>query len=391
MKKTKLYATLFGVMAFSLGLSSCSDDGNNNSTPDPTPGEVAALSTDEITYSRLVSEDLYLSALRLVANWGGQTTEEQDQYLEDEDFTPEEDYGEAFITAGQSGNTKYKTVVSATKTIIAGCRDIIDEVAHSKIGAPYDGSDINYIESPHSYNSIQDFYDNIAGCLYAINGASGAVKPTEALDNSLMKYALAKYPAEAGEVKTAFTNALAKIRAMKAPFVKYYSDKSAGEAIAALETLDGKLSKLSDKFSDEDDEAALAQINKTYVENVVRPTYENLMTRTSKLQSLLSDLTTQQQLDEACSTWKEARQYWEWSEAFLFGPAHNFGIDPHIDTWPFDVKAFNKYLANNSPLTDDANLSIVSDAIRNGQNLTGFHALEYLIFRNGENRTLTSK
>lgn len=390
MKNSKLFAIIFGVISFSFSFVSCSDsDGNGNGDDDKK--DVAALTTDEVLYSKWVADDLYLSALRLVANWGGATTAEQNAYLDEEDFAPDEDYGEVFINAGQTGNTRYKTVVNATKAIIAGCRDIIDEVAHSKIGAPYDGSDVNYIESPHSYNSIQDFYDNISGCLYALNGASGVVKPTEALDNSLMKYALAKYPTEAGEVKVAFSNALNKIKAMKAPFVKYYSDASAAAAIAALETLDAKLAKLSDKFSDDEDDAMLALINKTYVENVVRPTYEKLMDKTSKLQSVLSNMTTQQQLDEACSLWKEARQYWEWSEAFLFGPAHNLSIDPHIDTWPFDVTAFNKYMKNNSPLTDKANETIVKDAIRNGQNLTGFHALEYLVFRNGKNRSITSK
>ena len=256
-------------------------------------------------------------------------------------------------------------------------------MAHSKIGAPYDGSDVNYIESPHSYNSIQDFYDNTLGCLYALNGAVGAETPSE---NSLMKYALEKYPTEATSVNNAISNALAKIKQMKSPFVLYYADRSAGEAIAALEKLDEVLANLSNRFGDHDDEATLRLINKNYVENVVRPTYETLAVKSKKLFETFENLSSQEDLDLACNTWKEARQYWEWSEAFLFGPAHNFSIDPHIDTWPFDVSAFNRYIKNNSPLTDTTNKAIVTDAIRNGQNLTGFHAIEYLIFRNGQNR-----
>ena len=27
--------------------------------------------------------------------------------------------------------------------------------------------------------------------------------------------------------------------------------------------------------------------------------------------------------------WRSARQDWEWSEAFLFGPAGDYGLDPH--------------------------------------------------------------
>lgn len=386
MKKTSFLALLLGAMTFSLSTVSCSDsDGNGGgSTDDNSP-----LTQDEITYSKWVGEDLYRSSLRLVANWGGATTEEQNEYLEEEDYAPEEDYGEAFMSAGESGNTKYKTVVSATTAIIAGCNDIIDEVAHSKIGAPYDGSDVNYIESPHSHNSIQDFYDNIKGCLFAVNGANGAETEQE---NSLMKYSLEKYPTEANAVKEAFATALAKIKLMKDPFVQFYSDKSAGNAIAALEVLDSKLKALSAKISaGTNDENELKVINKTYVEKVVRPTYEKLMAKSQDLQGILDNLSTQEQLNNACAVWKDARQYWEWSEAFLFGPAHNFGIDPHIDTWPFDVKAFNTYLKNNTPLSKSENERIVKDAIRNGTNLTGFHALEYLIFRNGSPRTFSSK
>lgn len=374
--------------ALPLTFTSCSSDDDNDPTTPPTPTEESVITADETLYSQWVADDLYLSAARLVANWGGQTTPEIDDLLEEEDYTPAEDYGEAFINAGKAGNSKYPTVLSATATIIAGCRDILDEVAHSKIGAPYDGSDVNYIESPHSYNSIQDFYDNTLGCLYALNGAMGATEPQA---NSLMRYALTTYPSEASAVQSAFSNALSKIKAMKAPFAKYYSDKSAGEAIAALEALDGALKRLSSKLTEADNEATLAAINKNYVENVVRPTYENLLKETTVLQQLLNSLDSQATLDKACQSWKEARKYWEWSEAFLFGPAHNYGIDPHIDTWPFDLAAFNRYIRNNAPLTNETNATIVKDAIRNGQNLTGFHALEYLIFRNGKNRTVNAK
>ena len=43
---------------------------------------------------------------------------------------------------------------------------------------------------------------------------------------------------------------------------------------------------------------------------------------------------TQQALDQACFDWKVARANWEQSEAFLFGAADVYSIDPHTDTWP---------------------------------------------------------
>ena len=43
---------------------------------------------------------------------------------------------------------------------------------------------------------------------------------------------------------------------------------------------------------------------------------------------------SQAALDQACSDWKVARANWEQSEAFLFGAADVYSIDPHTDTWP---------------------------------------------------------
>ena len=43
---------------------------------------------------------------------------------------------------------------------------------------------------------------------------------------------------------------------------------------------------------------------------------------------------SQAALDKACSDWKTARANWENSEAFLFGAADVYSIDPHTDTWP---------------------------------------------------------
>ena len=67
MKNSKLFAIIFGVISFSFSFVSCSDsDGNGNGDDDKK--DVAALTTDEVLYSKWVADDLYLSALRLVAN-----------------------------------------------------------------------------------------------------------------------------------------------------------------------------------------------------------------------------------------------------------------------------------------------------------------------------------
>ena len=61
---------------------------------------------------------------------------------------------------------------------------------------------------------------------------------------------------------------------------------------------------------------------------------------------------SQAALDKACADWKTARANWENSEAFLFGAADVYSIDPHTDTWPVaandlaDVLRDEKAMAN---------------------------------------------
>ena len=85
-------------------------------------------------------------------------------------------YGDNMLNAGKPGSSyssmtsameaiidgcKYSSMTSAMEAIIDGCKTIADEVGTMKIGKPYSGEDPNYIESPYSHKSIQDFYDNI--------------------------------------------------------------------------------------------------------------------------------------------------------------------------------------------------------------------------------------
>ena len=84
-----------------------------------------------------------------------------------------------------------------------------------------------------------------------------------------------------------------------------------------------------------------------YVNEVVYPTYDGLATYTERLYDQLNEVkekfkadpasVTQGEIDEICATFLEARSYWEETEAFLYGAATDFGIDPHIDTWPLDL------------------------------------------------------
>ena len=147
----------------------------------------------------------------------------------------------------------------------------------------------------------------------------------------------------------------------------------------------------------------MSQIAKQYVDNTVNLTYKNLAAETSELydklkaakEKFLKDpkSLTQAEVDEICKTFIKARSSYEQSEAFLFGAATDFGVDPHIDTWPLDVDGLAAALTNKyqlEKLGGDENDAIAYAAGKLGQELLGFHGIEFVIFRNGKNRTVAA-
>ena len=210
------------------------------------PRHFADMTANEIYFAKTAAQDLYLSSLKLVSAWGGEVSADEQALLDEVEFASSINYGENFKNAGNAGST-YSTVVLASKEIIAGANDIIGEVRDSKIGAPATGEDVNYIESPHAYNSIQDFYDNIMSVKHAIYGGC-TVDGTTPEAKSLIGVCLKnnKTKAAAQNVMTNLENALSKISNMKKPFVLYYTDQSAKDAMEALDGLEESLNALND-------------------------------------------------------------------------------------------------------------------------------------------------
>ena len=206
----------------------------------------ADLTSNEIYFAKAAAQDLYLSSLKLVSAWGGEVSADEQALLDEVEFASAINYGKNFKNAGNAGST-YSTVVLASKEIIAGANDIIGEVRDSKIGAPATGEDINYIESPHVRNSIQDFYDNIMSVKHAIYGGC-TVDGTTPNAMSLIGVCLtnSKTKTAAENVMTNLENALSKIAGMKKPFVLYYSDQTAKDAMEALDGLEESLNALND-------------------------------------------------------------------------------------------------------------------------------------------------
>lgn len=135
------------------------------------------------------------------------------------------------------------------------------------------------------------------------------------------------------------------------------------------------------------DEAQAAAVAEQFVDNTVAPTYSALAAKAELLADQLTTLKASPNNDgmqAACETFLAAREQWEKSEAFLFGAAGDFGIDPHIDSWPLDEDAFNTLM--NSPAMIAALDTEDGDAVagdRLGNALLGFHGIEYILFENG--------
>lgn len=260
---------------------------------DGAPRKIADMTADEVYFAKSAAKDLYLSALKLTAAWGGDITEDEQALLDEVEYEPYA-YGEDFMDAGNAGS-KYKTIGIATRQIIAGAQDIIGEVRDSKIGSPATGADVNYIESPYAYNSIQDFYDNIMSCKHALYGGWTVTgTPTaNSLIGVCLGYTELKPLAEAVEAKLDI--ALSKIQSMKKPFVLNYTDPSAREAMSALDDLDNALTALNDKLVEYDDNAALNAkfkvTNEEFVKNTVIPTYRALADDDLKLVNSLNKIT----------------------------------------------------------------------------------------------------
>ena len=92
---------------------------------------------------------------------------------------------------------------------------------------------------------------------------------------------------------------------------------------------------------------ALDPIVENYVNVVVLPTYKDLKEKNSTLYDAvvaLANNPSNSAFETACNAWITAREPWEESEAFLFGPVDELGLDPNMDSWPLDQNAIVQIL-----------------------------------------------
>jgi hypothetical protein len=214
------------------------------------PRNVNEITDDMMTYIVAVSRDLRNRCFQLEVSWNANAPQAHKDLMEELEFNTtvnggDNTYGNNMLQAGQAGST-FATFTNALEAIADGCLDIADEVGTSKIGKCHTGEDVTYVESPYSQKSITDFYDNITSIKNAYMGGMESQRD-EAL--SLHTYIKDNNKELDTKAMNAIENAMTKIQAMKAPFVQFYADASAGEAMEACQELSDVMAEVKAEFA----------------------------------------------------------------------------------------------------------------------------------------------
>lgn len=144
-------------------------------------------------------------------------------------------------------------------------------------------------------------------------------------------------------------------------------------------------------------QAEMWEVANQYVNTVVFPTYKNLASSADVLYQEAKSMQdkhnagtlTDADVEKTCEAFKASREYWEKSEAFLFGAASDFNIDPHMDSWPLDQRQMADFLSNADMVAGLYSNDPVAFVNRNNANFDtalGFHGLEFVLFRDGAPR-----
>ena len=282
--------------------------------------------------------------------------------------------------------------------ILDGCMDIANEVGNAKIGDPYDlyksgrtTEALYAVESWYSWHSIDDYSNNILSIRNAYYGTRNGRVAT----NSLATLLAANNSALDSQVREAIQAAYDAIQAIPAPFrnnIGAPEVQTAMQMCNELEDVLGNLKGYLQRTAAVNSDAVLQPILQTYVNAVVLPTYKDLVDANTALYRAAQSFAanpSDANFKVACEAWFDAREPWETSEAFLFGPVDALGLDPNMDSWPLDQDAIVNIL--NSGKFDNLTWSDgdSDDEIEAVQSVRGFHTMEFLIFKNGKARTLT--
>lgn len=182
-------------------------------------------------------------------------------------------------------------------------------------------------------------------------------------------------------------------------FTSCSSDDDVATTTLLTSEQQAELNKAESESSANANKTEMGKVVANYIDAVIKPTYLDLAQKSDVLYQACQNLyqkrkagtLTQNDIDAACEAFKSARRDWEQSESFLYGAASDNEIDPHVDSWPLDHDQLTRAL-------NDANViagingenptKYVYDNNGNFDSVLGFHGLEFVLFRNGKNRTV---
>ncbi len=388
-KNRFITVALSGLMlAGALTVSSCSDDKNE---PDQKPQEIVDSKNIDYNgsnanawhnYSMKVADLLARDASDLHSAW-----------------TESYEGGASYASAFRAGNGfGYTSHLNCIEEIIDGCADIANEVGEAKIGDPYDLYQNNKleealyaVESWYSWHSREDYTNNI----YSIRNSYFGSLDGSVSSNSMATLVNSLDPALDQATREAIDNAAKAIQAIPQPFRNNINSAEARKAMDACAELEQQLSRKLKPFFAELPASYDGQLEKivvNYVDEVVLPTYSQLKERANTLATAVKNLSnnrTDAAFETACQAWLSAREPWERSEAFLFGPVDALGLDPNMDSWPLDQDAIVNHLKSGNFSDLEWGDGDDDDKVEAAQNIRGFHTLEFLLFKDGKPRKVS--
>lgn len=414
MKKNLLLSGLFAV-ALACGFTSCGDDDDDPTpTPDPDPTPTVtdpyklqyadAKATAWGNYMQAVAQLLQQDATTLYDDWTSS-------------FNGGDSYAEIFRC--HDDRQGYGSALNCVETLIEGAADIANEVGESKIGDPiskYEAGqtqDALYaVESWFSWHSRDDYRNNIFsirnvyyGNVYSPSelnvSIQGATTNYDQVDENSLSALLARVnPDLDNQVKTAIKTAADAIYAIPQPFrnnINSTEAKTAQSACGALEDLlTNTLLPYFRNNANVSTDALLDPIVTRVVNAVILPTYENLKDLNTALNNAVTtfrESPSDANFQLVANAWLDARVPWESSEAYLWGPVADKGLDPNMDSWPLDVPTIEQVLNSetwNTAMNWTGEFNENDEKIAAAQNVRGFHTLEFLTFYNGNPRSVTA-
>lgn len=396
--KKYLFSAMLLLCGASMGFVSCSDD-----------DDTEKVNAQDVDYSS-DNADAWGNYMRNVATLLNNDSKNLSDAWSVTYAETGKTYAELFKThASESG---YTSVDDCIEEIVEKMGEIANEVGSSKIGDPYakytagNTTEALYaVESWYSWHSRDDYTNNIMSIKNAYYGTTGNTyngTPVVA-EKSFANY-LAGTTIDT-KVREAIDAAAAAIQAIPQPFRSNINSTQTVAAMNACETLQRLLGEIeTDDGAVEGEATNLKQealkltdeqkqnIVDNFVDNVVVPTYKDLKEKNQLLYNAVITLAnnpTNANFENACEAWLVARQPWETSEAFLFGPVDEFGLDPNMDSWPLDADAIVNILNSKSWSDLEWNDGDDDAKVESAQNVRGFHTLEFLLFKNGKARTVS--